>query len=344
MAANRQADCMHGADSTDSSNGHQPAAGSCRQGIDPGKVPSRFLLIGSERSGSTMLRLMLDHHPRLACMYESDFMVRHYAACRSAPPQRFREQVGDDWHFANSGLEWPDNAAGYEDVVASFFRQRATRDGKAIVGATIHHDFANLPPLFPDGKYVHLIRDGRPVAASIVRMGWAGNTYFAARQWADTIREIQGLQAQVPSQRWFELHFEELVADPPRQLADLCSFLGVPFDEAMLRYDERSTYEPPDPEIATRWRKLDRRGIELAEMGCGALLDELGYERMFPPASPGVLQRALLQMGNRVGRTRFRCKRFGIGLLLSRKLWGLIGVRRARIEQRIRAIQEAHIK
>ena len=306
--------------------------------------PQRFLLIGSERSGSTMLRLMLDHHPHLACMYESDFMVRHYAACHTAPPERLRERIADDWHFANSGLTWPADVADYAGVIDSFFRQRASADGKRLVGATIHHDFEVLPRLFPDTKIIHLLRDGRPVAASIVRMGWAGNSYHAARIWVDTIRAVRAIRPHYSADNWMELRFEDLVADPKDRLADICTFLGLPFDDAMLRYNEQSTYEPPDPAIAGRWRKLDSREIQLAEMGCGDLLVELGYERVFAPASPNPMQRLLLRIGNRVGRTRFRCERYGTGLLLARKLWSLVGVRRKSLEQRFRVIQESHIK
>jgi hypothetical protein len=308
-------------------------------GVEP------FLLVGSARSGTTMLRLMLDHHPALSCMQESDFIVTHYPACASADPARYARALENDWLWRVSGLQFPKEAPDYRAAVADFFKQRGADSEKTIVGATVLQAFEHLPDLLAEAKYVHLLRDGRPVAASIRSMGWAGNLYVGATRWRKTVEQVRAFQRRIPAERWLEVRYEALVANPTEELSRICTFLGVAFDEAMLRYAGDTSYAAPDRSIAERWRqRLAPREIQLAEMAAGDLLAELGYARMFPPAEPGALERLALRMHHRYRRTLFRFDRYGAYLMIARWLWRRIGVRRAALEARFDAISQAHIK
>jgi len=323
----------------DLQNGGQRRMGSASQAVQ------RFFLVGSERSGSTMLRLMLDHHPAITCMYESDFLVAHYQRCRDAPPGRYAWLLEKDWHFVHSGLRFPRGAGSYREVVEEFFRQRSQATGKTIVGATIHRDFHQLPKLAPGARYVHLLRDVRPVASSMVKMCWAGNLFGGALQWRNTITQIQVLQQAVPADQWLEVKYEDLVADPPGKLGQICAFLGVSYSDQMLRYHEQSTYDPPDPANARRWQsRLSPREIYLAEMAAGDALEGAGYARMFPPVRASQLERLAILAHNRIRRSRLRCRRYGTYLIVARRLWRLLGIRRPSLERRYEAISEAHIR
>ncbi len=331
---------------------HQEAAGAagsrevdtrCADGRRATLLP-HFLLVGSERSGSTMLRLMLDHHPQLSCMYECDFLTRHYADCRGRPAAELLGRINSDWHYKHCGIPIPADTTCYEDAIQSFFRERAQSTGKQIIGATFHHNFAGLPELFPDAKYIHLLRDGRPVASSIVQMGWAGNLYCGALQWRDAIRQVRAIQRRVPPERWLQVRYEDLLKDSGATLAAICDHLGIPYSSEMLSYDRDTTYSRPDPANVDRWRRLPARQLRLAELAAGPELEELGYSRLFSSATAGPARRALLVLHNRWGRARFRCRRFGFYLLAARKFWSILGVKRAALERRYEAIQEAHIK
>ena len=153
-----------------------------------------FFLIGSERSGSTMLRLMLDHHPQLACNLESDFLVSqlddrgHFPAIGA-----YHAFLRQDRVFRHSRFEI-DETLGYRDLVDSFLEQKRRRDGKRQVGATVHHDFHRLPRLWPDARFIYLLRDGRDVANSAVGMGWAGNAYCGAEIWINAETRWQAMR------------------------------------------------------------------------------------------------------------------------------------------------------
>lgn len=305
----------------------------------------RFLLVGAERSGSTMLRLMLDHHPQISCLFDSDFLVMFYPECVNAPVSRFQQRLNAHWHFRNSGLVFPESAQSYRQVIEDFVRQRVVTCGKRIVGATIHRSFRFLPDLFPDASYIHLIRDGRPVAASVMQMGWSGNAYCAAGRWREALGELEMLRESIPADRWQEVRYEQLVREPELHLSRICAFLGAPFSDQMLRYHEHTTYAPVDVSIADRWReRMSPRDIRRVEMAVGDLLDRWGYERVFPPATTRVGQRLWLCLDDRIRRALFNCRRYGTGLVVARKLCRMLGFQIASLEARYRTIREAHIK
>lgn len=321
------------------------AASAPHAGDDNSQTLRKFLLVGCERSGSTMLRLMLDHHPNLSCMYESDFITLHYPECRNRPVSHYAKRLAGDWHFRHSGLTVPPEADDFRNLVESFFLQRRASSGKATIGATIQHNFGCLPELFPDARYVHLLRDGRPVAASIMNMGWAGNLYGGAMRWRRTIEELLALQERIPADHWLDVRYEALLADSPGELGRICAFLGVPYSGDLLSYAEDTTYEVPDPVNADRWRKrLSPREIYLAEMAAGDMLRRAGYEPMFPAARLGPIETLFVRLHNRIGRGLFNCRRFGTWLTLTRKLGRLFGIRFSNLERRFEALRDAHVK
>ena len=183
------------------------------------------------------------------------------------------------------------------------------------------------------------------MAASIVNRGWAGNLYFGALHWRKSVEQVYMLQQRIPDERWLEVRYESLLADAPRILRQVCAFLGVAYSDQMLRYSEDSTYDAPDPDNADRWRRrLSPRKTYLAEMAAGDLLEPAGYQRLFPPAEPGRLERLAIRLHHRIAGAQFRCSRYGAYLLLVRKLGRAVGIRRTRWDERLEAIRNAHIK
>jgi hypothetical protein len=80
--------------------------------------------------------------------------------------------------------------------------------------------------LWPDARFIYLLRDGRDVARSQVEFGLAGNVWAAASVWRRAERDWRLLCAKVPPQRRIELRYEELARDPERELTRICAFLG----------------------------------------------------------------------------------------------------------------------
>jgi len=105
---------------------------------------------------------------------------------------------------------------------------------------------------------------------------------------------------------YFEVRYESLVAHPREECEALSAFLGLPYDDAMLRFDEtqtkRKTRRPITPGLRDWRTQMSRDDVERFEAMAGDLLDELGCPRAFPRLRPGRLEdasriRALVERG-----------------------------------------------
>jgi hypothetical protein len=208
-----------------------------------------------------------------------------------------------------------DPSLGHRELMASFLEQKRSASGsKPRVGATVHHHFDRLPFLWSDALYLHLVRDPRDVAPSVVQKGWAGNVYHASEWWTEAERCWDTLCERAHSEQLLEIRYEELVTEPERELTRICEFIGLEFDPSMLRYHESARqYPPPDPRLAFQWRRKHvPEQIGLVEERVGHRLLERGYEPSgYPIPSIGPARRELLMLESRAKRFRFRLDQFG---------------------------------
>jgi hypothetical protein len=311
-------------------------------------ISTPLFLVGSERSGTTLLRLMLDHHPLLAFEFEFEYVV---------------EKVGDDgsWPDLNDYYEWLstnriylsrnydiDKRLSYPQLVNDFLVQRRRRVNKPLVGATAHYNFDRLPRIWPDARFIHLVRDGRDVARSVIEMGWAGNTWTAVGHWIRAEETWDALSQSLGPDRAFDVRYENLIRRPEETLTAICQFIGIEYDPAMLRYPEDSTYGAPDLKMVEQWRrKQSEREIRLTEARAAHWLVRRGYELSgLPPIQVDAKIRAeLIRQSNRHCRM-FRIKRYGLPLLGTNYLARKLGLRRLAMYtgKRIQTIETSFLK
>lgn len=289
-------------------------------------VATPVFLVGSERSGTTLLRLMLDHHPDIAFNPESEFLVRHISETGAFPDIAvYRQMLRENRVFHQSRFTI-DESLDFPALVNDFLLQKRRRDGKRLVGATVHYDFRKLKYLWPQAKYIYLLRDGRDVASSVVQMGWAGNAYVGASWWLEAESEWSGVRAELSPSRWIELRYEDLTADAPGQLRRICDFVGVAYSERMFDYVETSTYSPPDAKQNFKWRTTMRPDeVRLVEARMGRQLAARGYELSGETtARVPKLHDKWLRLQSRLGVASFNLSYFGLRLaamdFISRKL------------------------
>ena len=300
-----------------------------------------MIVLGVRRSGTTLLRVMLDRNPELAVPDESYFVPQLARRHRTpVDPAAFL----DDLRRLPTLVDWGLSPASVQarlrpgmttdDAIAAVFAAYAAERGKARWGDKTplymqHLDL--LERLFPDARFVHLIRDGRDAALSFLSVpaglmteGW-GHPQDAAGfacQWATEVASARELGARVGGQRYRELRYEALVADPEGELRAVCSFAGLEYDPAMLDYvgqtdsarkaHQQRLNEPPRQNVR-EWRtemsESDRHAFEEV---AGALLAELGYEVEIRGTARGKLAAYRL----RTGAWR------GVGVLVQRSpLW-----------------------
>ena len=271
-----------------------------------------LVLYGALRSGTTLLRLILNAHPAIGCLGERDFMLdalRPGGDGLVLDPEVLRESR----IFLSSGLTLPQVEGGREAFDALHAEDRA-RHGKPHHVLVMHHRVGTLLKLHPGARIIHLVRDPRDVAHSSIGMGWAGSTWFGIDHWIRTETDWDRHAGALPDDQVFLLRYEDMLEAPEETLTRLCAFIGVDYDPAMLSFPETSTYEPLDPRLAWQWRrKQSRDEIADVEHKAGALLAARGYDLSdVPPRAPGLVRRATLTAQDKLFVWQVRLKRFGL--------------------------------
>jgi hypothetical protein len=189
-------------------------------------------------------------------------------------------------------------------------------------------EIARLHQLFPNAKFIHMIRDGRDVCVSLKRIGWHGRvTMQLARYWRGEVEAGRRLGQKLPAGLYMELSYEDLVRNPEHVLRRVCSFLGEDFEEGMLRFYESAdeqipsrllenhakTRRPPSPSDLERWRReLKPAQVLMFETIAGRTMERVGhvvhFKRITRILRPGVnvlewAARRAIQMGRRIGQT-----------------------------------------
>ena len=311
-------------------------------------VDTPFFLVGSERSGTTLLRLMLDHHPRIAFNGESELIVAQIADDGTYPKiERYREWLRNDRIFQGSRFSI-DEGLDFVGLVNDFLNQKRSRDNKEIVGATVHIKFRKLRRIWPRAKYIYLYRDGRDVTDSVMRMGWAGNVYVAADWWLEAEKEWEGLRDTLNDDDWIEIRYEDLVANTQAEMERFCAFFGVEYSEKMFDYARNSTYGAPDASLMYQWKTRMRKvDVQRLEEKLGDRLLRRGYALSgHPRISVPRLTRKCLYLHSRVNAYLFRIRRFGAVLTLQETLSRGLGLKQAhqRAMTRINRVINANLK
>jgi hypothetical protein len=121
--------------------------------------------------------------------------------------------------------------------------------------------------------------------------------------WERKVRFGREAARSLPPDLYYEIGYERLTHQPAEECARLCAFLGVPYDERMLRFHEGRTKAAPGLDAKTAWlpvtpglrnwrTQMPAEDQERFEAAVGDLLDELGYPRAFPEPSPEAARRA----------------------------------------------------
>jgi hypothetical protein len=258
---------------------------------------------------------MLDHHPQVACLDEFDFVLDTLNPDGTEPdPTTLRERLQAERGYRFSGFQLPatlDFAASMRALFDNLMSQASA--GKRVVGVTFHRHCLETLRYWPEAKFIHLVRDPRDVAPSVIAMGWAGTAWHATRFWLDAEEEVDRLKTVLAPERIVKIRFEDLVSRPVEELTRLCDLLGVAYDPLMLSYPANSTYPPPDSTAAARWKgRMVESDVRQVEQRTLARMIAHGYEPSgLPPLRLGAFQRWRMALSDRVYRFRWGLKTYG---------------------------------
>ena len=294
---------------------------------DERRVPVRHtrsepvFVIGSARSGTTLTcRLLLDH---LGVNFgtESQFFLRYFRRLGAyqdlGDDARMRLLIADisrERFFArtrqNFGFVLDAERAlrqlrgrTYPDLLRAMFEQFAQQHEMTRWGDKTPAYAADLPSLlqmFPDAQFVHVLRDGRDVAASVFRTPFGPkNAYEAAIAWRRSVTTIWNFGERQPADRFFELRYEHLVEDPVAALTPVARFLGIVDAERVVDGAASRLRAQVRQRPRQSWRQHLAPGeVARFEALAAAELGRAGYELASGPPRrrPGAVSSCLWRM------------------------------------------------
>ncbi|MGH1503958.1 MAG: sulfotransferase family protein [Acidimicrobiales bacterium] len=236
-------------------------------------------LVGAERSGTTLFRLLVDSHPEVTAIEGLDYVIGAVGPDGERPAvDDYAEWLATETVFSTAGFT-VDRSLPFDEVADDFLRQRMAAAGKDRVAVLLHTGLETALSLWPEARFIHLVRDPRAVALSTAPFEWSGHPFFGVHRWIDLMGEWRTLTEKVPADRLLEIHFEDLVTDHGTTLGTVCDFLGVTYTDEMLSYAAETDYDEPIPAKADEWRaKIDDDELRMVEGRVGEWLETKGYE------------------------------------------------------------------
>jgi hypothetical protein len=279
-----------------------------------------FFIVGSARSGTTLLRLILNAHRDVAVPPESRFVVELYDGDQQVDVDDFLRRLSAHKRFQTWDIPiavvrdemGATQRVAYADAIRSAFTAYARANGKALWGDKTPRYVESLDllcELLPEARFIHLIRDGRNVALSYADVPFGPKTVGkAAALWAKRVMAGRDACPRIGTDRYLEIRYEDLVEDPEGETKDICDFLELEFDPGMMDYTERargsilpraSMYNPhvtekPQKNVRSWENSMPPEHVEIFEAVAGDVLSLLGYERRYP--TPGGKAKAVARL------------------------------------------------
>lgn len=275
-------------------------------------ISQQLFIGGCSRSGTTLIGAMLGNHPAVITTPESHFKYRVYrdfgGQIDDGNIRRALDAVIRHWRFRIWELD-VDRAdilarisrPTYAELLCRIVERYAEQTGSPGARIWLDHTPENttygttLLEIFPQARFVHIVRDGRGVASSILPLDWGPNTVTrAARWWVESVSYGLALEKWLPPEQIMRVHYEILIREPVESVRAISEFAGINFDPSMVestgfkipRYtapQHELIGKRPDSDRITRWQKtLTGRQIELFEHESRDFLPYLGYQLQYP--------------------------------------------------------------
>lgn len=285
--------------------------------IHIGNIPMNFVC-GKERSGTTLLQIMLNTHPNIVAPPKSRFMMLLHS--RYGGITKWKEH--DLARFCNDIVReksienfW---AINKEDLLASFLLAKEIATYPLLCKLVFYHfsptkDISmffdknpvyafflpRLKKLFPEAKYIHIVRDYRANIVSHRRVFIIKQSADITYRWLKMNMLIEQAKNS-NAENYFTLKYEDLVSEPVKSVKNICNFLQVPFCEKMavqhssgiypgynangkkrFRKIHQSVFTPITSSFLDKWMKtLTPREIDQAENIAGEYAEKMyGYKR-----------------------------------------------------------------
>jgi hypothetical protein len=261
-------------------------------------------VVGAPRSGTTWLQQLLYVHPDVVTGGESHLF------CEGLPEVFGNFAHPNGMSHLSTWVSRPElltAARALCDQVFAAQRAHTRPAARMILEKTPNHRLqaALQAELYPDGRYVHIVRDGRDATASQRELWGAVTDEFAdatraAEAWAASVRDVR---AHFGALAYLELRYEDIVTDTDGALAVIFDHFGLAHDAALryaaVEFGRAPVHtSPASPTVGIRKHADDAVAERAVARAAGELLVELGY------ATPEEVARAAARRAPRARRLR----------------------------------------
>jgi len=261
-----------------------------------------FFIVGSQRSGSTLLRLMLNAHSEIAVPEEARFIrpIIHKKVLNKNELMRIKKYLlrhpqyklwnYDFYDFVNSLDQKGTIKSG--DLIESLYLSYAKSEGKNSWGdkSLFFDEIERIHKLIPNVKFIHIVRDGRDVCLSWAKMdSKESNVAISAFDWAFKNNRIKRSIKKLENGAYMVLRYEDLIVDPMSTIKKVCLFLDIEFEDNMLLFYKNSEkyigdhhsdliFKPINHENIKKWMKsMSDDDAKVYSFIAQELLKEYGY-------------------------------------------------------------------
>ena len=251
--------------------------------------PRPIFIGGHHRSGTTLMRVLLNRHPAIACGPESQLLERtSFLAFHRFLEETYLPQL------RQYGLAPAEIDRGVAAFINNFLMRYAARRGKPRWAEKTPKNIVRITylfRLFPDAQFVHMVRDPRDVYCSVREKArtsaphWSSDTpKKVAHSWVQFVES--GLAWRSHSTRYLEVRYEDLACDPETAMRGVLTFLGEPWHDSVLEPNDQLATDSPLTNVnravfttsVGRWRReLKAEDVYVIEAIAGACMRDLGY-------------------------------------------------------------------
>lgn len=233
-----------------------------------------IFIMGTQRSGTTLLARILSAHPAVFIQNELDL------------PRIFGKGLNKN-EIINSIAKQIKGRGDY------LLEDKLINNSDFIWGLKdpqLTEHISELRQFLPDTKFIIIVRDGRGVANSYIENKWGlgTNVYCGARRWKREVEEQESFMSEAP-ESFLILRYEDLIIDLEGAMHNVCDFLDIEFDSILMTYDKENSYikttresmnsyNKPNRELAEKWKKrLSLFEVSVIETVAGDLLKKYNY-------------------------------------------------------------------
>lgn len=320
-------------------------------------------VVGKERSGTTLLQIMLNAHPNIVAPPESRFIILlypWYGYIRKWTERNIKDFCRDIFKEPLFRNRWRLNQEELEDTLMPLMEQLTypllckivfylfAPEGKDVKlffdkNPVYYYFLPELERLFPEAKFIHIVRDYRDNMSSHKRVFKLQDAGDLAYKWMKVNMLIEE-HKQKQGSRYCTLKYESLVSKPEESMKEACFFLGVPYSAAMSAQTKNiypsftemnkprflevhgSLLQPINTSHVGEWKqKLNREEVAIAEAIAGDYGNRLyGYEKSVDSeVDTGAGNMTIIKMRYAVIKCLYRIilKRLWLYYYVKRKLW-----------------------